>query len=645
MSSGDGGGGVGANASSLADVVSFWHEYPRVFGASNRLLVEPAYFYGVGYTSIPYVIVAGVLAALGVVLLVVPFRAWARCCSCSCSGSGSGGRRAHSRATADSERVEDGDSAYSYRDAGNGIGSAGTGGGLEPSAPPMPSAPALRSDAHLSSWSKLDDAAYRQTDHGNGAYDATAPSAPVADDALHQQWRREQHRQSDDADARSSHTDARTSGSRRGDAGRKSRRCLPFFPPPWYSAYLLVTYSLFIALGAGITTAFIGNIVAHTSLTDTFDIVESGASEARADGERLLSTYSRVADLLEELSSLPVASALGIDLSAIDVDDIRAEARSIYNQVLDVAGAVDDGLGTARYAESWRFGGLLACGIVLWLLMVCGGMAVYVSCRFAASVTRRRASASLPPSSVSSASKAYRYDAGGVNAKRRRGNGGCCCCGPVSAARWLLLGTLTLMTLAWLALAFSVAYGVLNGDLCVAASAREAQLRAGINLDGESDPSAPENSLERLIYCPAKEDLDSVLALQNRTVSGALDELNDAISSLGLTATTITLDNFDEIFAQLLDLGGIGSTPLGDVIRRGNETLTLIRGAQDILSSWAACTPVLNTLSSALAEQCDNGIHAATVSYVGFLISSIFATLFAFWIVSGSKAQNYAAGL
>ncbi|KAK4531916.1 hypothetical protein CCYA_CCYA10G2773 [Cyanidiococcus yangmingshanensis] len=517
-------------------LVSYFHHYPRILGASNQFEVTVGYFAGVGYTIIPYVAVALFFLVVGLVFLCVPWRALL------CLPS----RPVTSAYTAEpatffyaKDAKRDGKEAEPFSDEDSSVG----------------------------------------------------PSAPTLEQPMFS----------------------------RPEAAPSCR----FFPPPLCSVYIVSVSIGLVLLAAAAAIALGGVIVSHNSLDDTLDIVHQGSQSVRQQGKFVVALYTNASGLLQALIPRLALIAPASSLSGLNVSDIPAQAEQIYQDVVNVLDDLDNGLGSVHLAESIHFGLMLACAIVLLVLAFLTALAVYLSCHYA--LQREAAEASWTSNEEPPAPVALR------RTYRRH----------VWRIRLALCAPVLFVALSWVGLGVSVAYGVLNGDLCTAASARQIQLLHGENIHGNTGgpDHVSSHSLDHLIYCPAVTSLTNVLNEQQSD----LDKVSAALYPT--LHRNLTLENYQEVIQTFEASGGVLADLLRGDLSEGEQILSMLSNGTKILERWRACGPVLNILAGALQEQCNSGIQAALVAFIGFIMCVALSSIIAFYVVGCSKAQNKAIGL
>jgi hypothetical protein len=525
-------------------LVSYFHEYPRILGASNQFLVTVGYFAGVGYTAIPYLAVAVFFFVVGMILLCTPWRALL---------------------------------CLPRRPVPSGQ-------------PPEPAAFFYARD--------LKEQSRGNEDNSEESFNLGA-SAPVVERTM------------------IAPLPAKVS-----DGTRSSCR---FFPPPLCSVYVISVSIGLVLLAASAAVALAGVIVSHSSLDDTLSIVHQGSENVREEGKAVVALYTNASERLDALiPSLSLVAPSG-SLSGFNVSDIPAQAESIYQDVVNVLNDLDNGLGSVHLAESIHFGLMLACAIVLLVLAFLTAFAVYLSCYYAmqgvATGARWANDDGPPPPAAATGQRGYRAR--------------------MWALRFALLAPVLFVVLSWIGLGASVAYGVLNGDLCSAASVRQVQLLHGENIRGNTGgPShVSSHSLDHLIYCPAVTSLTNVLNEQQSD----LDKVSAALYPV--LHRNLTLQNYQEVIQSFESTGGFEADLLRGDLTKGEEILSMLSNGTVILEQWRACGPVLNILAGALQEQCNSGIQAALLAFIGFILCVSISSIFAFYVVGCSKAQNQAMGL
>jgi len=523
-----------------ASLVSFFHEYPRIIGASNDFQVTVGYFAGIGYTAIPYLAVALFFLIVGVVFVCVPWRVLL-CLP-----------RRRPR--------------------------------------PLVSAP----EPATFFYAKKVASDEKSPDLFSEEDTSTEPSAPVLDEEI-------------------STVAAET-------APPASNGCR-FLPPPLCAVYpVSATIGLVLMAGAA-AVALAGVIVSHQTLDDTLGVVRGGSHAVRLEGRAVVSLYTNASGELQSLVTSLESVVSSSSLSGLNFSDIPAQAKSIYRDVANVLNSLDSGLGSVNLAESIHFGLMLACAIVLLVLAFLTAAAFYLSNRFA-----------IRSASVETA-RVHSDDPVALNQRRSRWT------------KWFLritlLAPVLFAALSWVGLGASVVYGVLDGDLCSAASARQVQLLRGENIHGETGgpDHISSHSLDHLIYCPAVTSLTHVLDEQQRD----LDKVSTALEPL--LHHNITLQNYKQVIQDFESTGGFRATLLHGVLTEGEHILDMLSNGTQILEQWRACGPVLNILADALQEQCNSGIQAALLAFIGFILCVVFGSILLFYIVGCSKAQNQALGL
>ena len=554
-------------------VISLFYDYPRILGGSNQLRVDFDYFKGVGFTAIPYVAVGVGLALLLLVLLVLPAAVWSACAPGRARPLPYYGERPSSDIVLHS-----------------GVALA------EPT-PPKPSAPpAPQPNGKAALMADAEDG-----EPVEGTDSSATAASPLPPEKL---W---------------AANGAAAAGVESARRARTPRACSTFFPPPLACGYLISVAVLLVLLAAALVVALVGNIVAHTSLEDTFGAISGGVHAVRHRGQGVVDDYDRATNLINTLISSPEASLIGITSSSVNISSIRSEAQSIYHKVVSVVDTVNNGLGYARTAEWVRFGVLLGGTLLLWLLWVLIVGAVYTSCRLAID-------AWSDPQLLNSATA------------RARLHG---CCGRIIRLRLMLFAAIVFVLLVWIGLGISTAYGVLNGDLCTAAVAREDQLLEGVNLDGTVSASVPSDSLGHLIYCPERSSVEGVLHKQQHILDGIFSKLDSALRGLGVSLpANITLQDYQQVFSELESSGGTAISLVQPFLNEGSQILGNVSDATTTLHDWLDCGPVVDILGSAIREQCNAGIQSALATFIGFFISSILGALIVLYVLVCSKIQN-----
>ncbi|KAK4535190.1 hypothetical protein CDCA_CDCA04G1215 [Cyanidium caldarium] len=560
-------------------VVSLFYDYPRILGGSNQLRVDFDYFKGVGFTAIPYVAVGVGLALLLLLLLVLPAAVWSAC--------------APGRARPLPY--------YDERPSGDIVLHSGV--ALAEPTPPKPSAPlAPQPNGKAALMADEED-----EEPIEGTRSSATAASPLPPEKL---WA------ANGAVAAGAATPAAAESAL---CARTPRACSTFFPPPLACGYLISVAALLVLLAAALMVALVGNIVAHTSLEETFGAISGGVHAVRHRGQGVVDDYDRATNLINTLISSPEASLIGISSSSVNISSIRSEAQSIYHKVVSVVDTVNNGLGYARTAEWVRFGVLLGGTLLLWLLWVLIVGAVYTSCRLAID-------AWSDPQLLNSA------------AARTRLHG---CCGRIMRLRLMLFAAIVFVLLVWIGLGISTAYGVLNGDLCTAAVAREDQLLEGVNLDGTVSASVPSDSLGHLIYCPERSSVEGVLHKQQRILDGIFSKLDSALRGLGVSLpANITLQDYQQVFSELESSGGTAIGLVRPFLNEGSQILGNVSDATTTLHNWLDCGPVVDILGSAIREQCNAGVQSALATFIGFFICSILGSLIALYVLVCSKIQN-----